>query len=165
MNRHALPRTLSLFAAAAMALSPLAATAKKPPPAAAPTMTFDEPAAPEPAKMPPKKGVPSPAPAAKANATMSFGESAAGAKEGGPASKTLERAIKLYDTEDYYSASIELNKVVEKQTSDDEANQQRAEFYMGKTLFKMRFYSASLSYFDRIVQKGTGHRYYNKTLE
>src|SRR5689334_10365250 len=29
----------------------------------------------------------------------------------GPASKTLERALKLYESEDYYSASIELHKV------------------------------------------------------
>ena len=31
-----------------------------------------------------------------------------------PPSKTLERALKLYDSEDYYMSSIELNKVVER---------------------------------------------------
>ena len=36
---------------------------------------------------------------------------------------------------------------------------------MGKTLFKMKYYSASLSYFDKIVQKGPNHRYYQKTLQ
>ena len=83
----------------------------------------------------------------------------------GPPSKTLERALKLYDTEDYSNASIELNKVIEGQTGDDEANKQRAEFFMGKTLFNMKYYSASLSYFDKIVQKGPNHRYYQKTLQ
>ncbi len=83
----------------------------------------------------------------------------------GPASKTLERALKLYDAEDYPMSSIELNKVCEGQTGDDEANRQRAEFFMGKTLFNMKYYSASLSYFDRIVQKGPAHRYYSKTLQ
>jgi tetratricopeptide (TPR) repeat protein len=83
----------------------------------------------------------------------------------GPGSKTLEQALKLYDSEDYTNASIELNKVVEGQTTDDEGNKQRAEFFMGKTLFAMKFYSASLSYFDRIVQKGPAHRYYAKTLQ
>jgi tetratricopeptide (TPR) repeat protein len=83
----------------------------------------------------------------------------------GPASKTLERALKLYDAEDYPMASIELNKVVEGQSGDDEANKQRAEFYMGKALFNLKYYSASLSYFDRIVQKGPAHRYYAKTLQ
>ena len=83
----------------------------------------------------------------------------------GPATKTLERALKLYDAEDYPMASIELNKVVEGQSGDDEGNKQRAEFFMGKALFNMKYYSASLSYFDRIVQKGPSHRYYAKTLQ
>lgn len=82
-----------------------------------------------------------------------------------PPSKTLERALKLYDTEDYYMASIELNKVVEGQSGDDEGNKQRAEFFMGKTLFNLKYYSASLSYFNKIVDRGQSHRYYQKTLQ
>jgi TolA-binding protein len=80
-------------------------------------------------------------------------------------SKVLERAFKLYDGEDFYSASIELNKVIEGESGDTEPNKQKAEFWMGKALYNMRFYSASLSYFDRIVQKGAGHAYYNATLK
>jgi tetratricopeptide (TPR) repeat protein len=83
----------------------------------------------------------------------------------GPPSKVLERALKLYDAQDYPNSSIELNKVIEGQSGDDEGNRQRAEFFMGKTLFNMKYYSASLSYFDRIVQKGPAHRYYQKTLQ
>ncbi|MDB4970482.1 MAG: Tetratricopeptide repeat protein [Myxococcales bacterium] len=83
----------------------------------------------------------------------------------GPPSKVLERALKLYDAEDYANSSIELNKVIEGQSGDDEANKQRGEFFMGKTLFNMKYYSASLSYFDKIVQKGPSHRYYQKTLQ
>jgi tetratricopeptide (TPR) repeat protein len=80
-------------------------------------------------------------------------------------SKVLERAFKLYDGEDYYSASIELSKVVEGESGDTEPNKQKAEFWMGKALYNMKFYSASLSYFDRIVQKGASHAYYNATLK
>lgn len=80
-------------------------------------------------------------------------------------SKVLERALKLYDGEDYYSASIELNKVVEGESGDNEPNRQKAEFWMGKTLYNMKFYSAALSYFDKIVQKGASHAYYNATLK
>ena len=36
---------------------------------------------------------------------------------------------------------------------------------MGKALYNMKYYSASLSYFDRIVQKGPSHAYYNATLK
>jgi TolA-binding protein len=72
-------------------------------------------------------------------------------------SKVLERAFKLYDGEDYYSASIELNKAIEGETGDVEANKQKAEFWMGKALYNLTYYSASLSFFDRIVQKGPSH--------
>jgi TolA-binding protein len=87
------------------------------------------------------------------------------APSGDQASKVLERAFKLYDGEDFYSASIELNKVVEGESGDTEPNKQKAEFWMGKALYNMKFYSASLSYFDRIVQKGPSHAYYNATLK
>ncbi len=86
-------------------------------------------------------------------------------EKSGPPSKTLQKALKLYEAQDYYSASIELHKVIEGETGDSQANAQRAEFWMGKTLYHLHFYSASLSYFDRIVQKGQGHRYYAATLK
>ncbi len=82
-----------------------------------------------------------------------------------PPSKTLERAAKLYDKGDYYSASIEFYKVLNKETDDAEANRQRAEFFMGKTLYQMGFYAGSLAYFDRIVTAGNSHRYYGATLK
>jgi tetratricopeptide (TPR) repeat protein len=87
------------------------------------------------------------------------------APTGDQPSKVLERAFKLYDGEDFYSSSIELNKVVEGESGDTEPNKQKAEFWMGKALYNMKFFSASLSYFDRIVQKGPSHAYYNATLK
>ncbi|HEY2902946.1 MAG TPA: hypothetical protein VGL59_20355 [Polyangia bacterium] len=80
-------------------------------------------------------------------------------------SKVLERAFKLYDGDDFTQASIELNKVIENETGDTEGNKQKAEFWMGKALYNMKYYSASLSYFDRVVQKGPSHAYYNATLK
>src|SRR3954470_8760480 len=88
-----------------------------------------------------------------------------GSASGDSASPVLERALKLYEGEDYYSASIELYKVVEGESGDSEPNKQKAEFVMGKTLYKLKFYSASLSYFDKIVQKGAAHPHYNETLK
>jgi tetratricopeptide (TPR) repeat protein len=83
----------------------------------------------------------------------------------GPPSKTLARATKLYDKGEYYSASIEFDKVIKGETDDSAANKQKAEFFMAKTLYHMRFYSASLSYFDSIVQQGAAHKYYRRTLQ
>lgn len=82
-----------------------------------------------------------------------------------PPSKTLERATKLYDKDDYYSASIEFKKVLDGETKDSEASKQRAEFFMGKTLYQLEYFAASLAYFDRIVNNGDAHRYYGATLK
>ena len=87
------------------------------------------------------------------------------APAGDQPSKVLERAFKLYDGEDWYSSTIELNKAVEGETGDSEPNKQKAEFWMGKALYNLHYYSGSLSYFDRIVQKGPGHAYYSATLK
>lgn len=82
-----------------------------------------------------------------------------------PPSKTLERAIKLYDKKDFFSASIELKKVLDGESGDDAKNKQRAEFFMGKTLYQMNFYAGSLAYFDRIVQVGDAHTYHGAALK
>jgi tetratricopeptide (TPR) repeat protein len=82
-----------------------------------------------------------------------------------PPSKTLERAVKLYDKKDYFSASIELQKVLSGESGDDEKNKQRAEFFMGKTLYKLGFYAGSLAYFDKIVAAGAAHTYHAATLK
>jgi tetratricopeptide (TPR) repeat protein len=87
------------------------------------------------------------------------------APAGDQPSKVLERAFKLYDGEDWYSSTIELNKAVEGETGDSEPNKQKAEFWMGKALYNLKYYSGSLSYFDRIVQKGPSHGYYQATLK
>src|SRR5207245_10653181 len=63
------------------------------------------------------------------------------------------------------TAAGELIKGIEGATGDVEANEQTAELWMGKALYNMTFYSASLSYFDRIVQKGPSHAYYHATLK
>lgn len=82
-----------------------------------------------------------------------------------PPSKTLERAIKLYDKKDFFSASIELKKVLDGESGDDAKNKQRAEFFMGKTLYQMGFYAGSLAYFDKIVQGGDAHTYHGAALK
>ena len=80
-------------------------------------------------------------------------------------SATMDRALRLYKSGDYYSASIEFYKVVNKEVRDTEASQQRAVFSLGKTLYQMGYYAASLAYFDRIVGEGRKHRYYGPTLK
>jgi tetratricopeptide (TPR) repeat protein len=154
---------VSLAAVAVMGLSNAAfAKGKKkgggsPPAEGGGGMTFEPDVVEEAPKPPPTAG--------KVKRGGSAPSAVAPSGPGGPPTKTLERALKLYESDDYPMASIELNKVIEGQSGDDESNKQRAEFYMGKALFNMKYYSASLSYFDRIVQKGPAHKYYAKTLQ
>ena len=111
----------------------------------------------------PSKDAPKPLPpAARPNGEMEFEPENAAST---PPSKTLERAIKLYDKKDFFSASIELKKVLDGESGDDVRNKQRAEFFMGKTLYQMGFYAGSLAYFDRIVHVGAGHTYHAATLK
>jgi MYXO-CTERM domain-containing protein len=72
-----------------------------------------------------------------------------------PPSKTLERAIKLYDKEDYYSASIELSKVTSGETGDDPPNVARAEFFTAKTLVRLGFHAAAQTWFQRTLPPHT----------
>jgi len=83
---------------------------------------------------------------------------------GGGGSDAIDRGDKFYARNDFYMASIEYNKAIEDQSSD-ELSRQTAEFKMGKTLYKLHFYSSAISYFDRIVQKGQSHPHYNETLQ
>src|SRR5215470_5810918 len=69
-------------------------------------------------------GKPAPAPATRAG-DMEFEPDNAIST---PPSKTLERAIKLYDKKEFTSASIELKKVIEGESGDDAKNKQRGEF-------------------------------------
>jgi tetratricopeptide (TPR) repeat protein len=85
--------------------------------------------------------------------------------QGDPPSQTLARGTELYDKGDYVSASIELKKVVDGQSQDTDANKQRAEFFLGKTLYQLGFYAGALAYFDRIAAAGANHRYHNATLK
>src|ERR1017187_1959124 len=82
----------------------------------------------------------------------------------GGGADSIERGDKFYGSNSYYMASIEYNKAIEDQ-GGDELSRQAAEFKMGKTLYKLHFFSAAISYFDRIVQKGTAHPHYNETLQ
>jgi tetratricopeptide (TPR) repeat protein len=90
--------------------------------------------------------------------------SAAASLTGGGGSDSVDRGDKFYGSNNYYMASIEYNKAIEDQ-GGDEGSKQAAEFKMGKTLYKLHFYSAAISYFDRIVQKGAAHPHYNETLQ
>src|SRR5438552_12647840 len=70
-------------------------------------------------KEPEAAPAPAPTPASKKQRARPMAFSPESQAKAGPASKTLERSLKLYDAEDYTMSTIELNKVVEGQSGDD----------------------------------------------
>lgn len=83
----------------------------------------------------------------------------------GPPSEALANALRLYQQERYMEASVQFQRVVEGETSDAPANVQKAQFFLGKALYHLRFYQSALAIFDEITQQGQSHNYFGQTLQ
>jgi tetratricopeptide (TPR) repeat protein len=83
----------------------------------------------------------------------------------GPPSEALANALRLYQQERYMEASVQFQRVVEGETSDAPANVQKAQFFLGKALYHLRFYQSALAIFDEITQQGQAHNYFGQTLQ
>lgn len=83
----------------------------------------------------------------------------------GPPSEALANALRLYQQERYMEASVQFQRVVEGETTDAPANVQKAQFFLGKALYHLRFYQSALAIFDEITQQGQGHNYFGQTLQ
>ncbi len=82
----------------------------------------------------------------------------------GPPSETLANALRLYQQERYAESAVQFQRVVEGGTDDAAANRQKAEFFLGKALYHLRFYQLALVVFDAIGEAGTSHLYFDQTL-
>jgi hypothetical protein len=66
----------------------------------------------------------------------------------------------------FQSATIYFKKVLAKDNENDSFDvKQKAQFYMGKCLYHMGYYSASKNYFEKIVEQGDSHPFYKLTLK
>jgi tetratricopeptide (TPR) repeat protein len=83
----------------------------------------------------------------------------------GPPSEALANALRLYQQERYPEAAVQFQRVVEGETQDAPANVQKAQFFLGKSLYHLRYYQSALSVFDEITQQGEGHLFYSQTLQ
>lgn len=83
----------------------------------------------------------------------------------GPPSEALANALRLYQGSRYQEASVQFQRVVEGETQDAPANVQKAQFFLGKCLFHLRFYQSALAIFDEIGQQGQGHLFFGQTLQ
>lgn len=83
----------------------------------------------------------------------------------GPPSEALANALRLYQQELYQEAAVQFQRVVEGETQDAAANVQKAQFFLGKCLYHLRYYQSALAIFDEIGQQGQGHLYFDQTLQ
>jgi len=83
----------------------------------------------------------------------------------GPPSEALANALRLYQQERYAQASVQFQRIVDGETGDHPANVQKAQFFLGKCLYHLKFYQAALGVFEQIVQLSTGHIYFQATLQ
>jgi len=95
----------------------------------------------------PDAGAPPPPPAAPAPSATAGGSNAQGEA--------------LYKAEDFQASAIQFYKVAAGEIPGD---QPRAQYWLGKALYKLEFYSASLSVFDEIVSAGPSHPFHKLTL-
>ncbi|MCB9595426.1 MAG: hypothetical protein H6719_22085 [Sandaracinaceae bacterium] len=81
-----------------------------------------------------------------------------------PPSEPLANALRLYQRERYLEASVQLSRVVSGESDDSPANVQKAQFFLAKALFHLRFHRASLSLLEEIAQAGPRHGYFEQAL-
>jgi tetratricopeptide (TPR) repeat protein len=81
-----------------------------------------------------------------------------------PVADIMDAGVQKYDRKDYAGASLDFFKIVEA-VDDPEAEKfrQKAEYMLGRTLYQLGYYQSALSFFDRVVETGSEHRYYRAT--
>lgn len=93
------------------------------------------------------------------------GETGAKPPTAGEPSDALKQALAEYEKGDYTKAAMGLQDVIDGKTKDDAGNKQRAQFFLAKTMFHLKFYQTALAIFDEITQLGHGHLYFDASLQ
>ena len=75
----------------------------------------------------------------------------------------LNPAIKAYNEGQYDRAAVYLYDFITEHPAD--ANRAKAEFYLGQTLEKARYFQSALFYYGSIVNEGPQHPYYVQSVE
>jgi tetratricopeptide (TPR) repeat protein len=86
-------------------------------------------------------------------------------EEDGEAKAELEEAQKAYKQRDFLRASLILHRLVSRNEVAATPVEQKAEYSLGKTLYRLGLFQASLNFFDKIVQAGPDHRYFKATCK
>jgi len=101
-------------------------------------------------------------PAAAQDEEMTFGAMEVG--EVVPAVEVMDSGVQKYDAKDFAGASLDFYDIVARE-DDPEAEKfkQKAEYMLGRALYQLGYYQSAMSFFERIVEAGTEHRYFRAT--
>lgn len=77
----------------------------------------------------------------------------------------LDEALNAYKKRDFLRASLILYRVVSRNEVAVTPVEQKAEYTLGKTLYRLGLFQASVNFFDRVVQAGPDHRYFKATCK
>ena len=106
---------------------------------------------------------------ASAQVEMSF--EAQPVEEDADAKAELAEAVTSYKRDDFLRSSLLLYRLLERSERGNRNGRlvglsaQKAQYFLGKTLYRLGLYQASLGYFDRVVQQGVDHRYFKPTCK
>ena len=105
---------------------------------------------------------------ADAQIEMSF--EAEPVEEDADAKAELREAVSAYKRDDFLRASLLLYRLLERSERGNRGklvgrSAQKAQYFLGKTLYRLGLYQASLGYFDRVVERGVEHRYFKPTCK
>jgi len=110
-------------------------------------------------KVPPPSGGPVPPPSG--SVPPPSGGPVVGTSTDGAATGVLAEAEDKYKAEDFQGAAVIFHAVASGKTAGDKA---RAQFWLGKSLYKLQYYAVSLATFSEIVTAGPAHPYHKLTL-
>lgn len=129
---------------------------------AAPAEAGPPPPPPSGGKVPPPSGGPAvPPPSGGPAVPPPSGGPISGAAPDTAATGVLAEAEDKYKAEDYQGAAVIFHGVASGKTAGDKA---RAQFWLGKSLYKLQFHAVALAVFSEIVNAGPAHPYHKLTL-
>lgn len=77
----------------------------------------------------------------------------------------MEEANRAYQKQDFLRASLILYRIVTRNEVALTPVSQKAQYTLGKTLYRLGLYQASVNFFDQVVQGGPDHRYFKATCK
>lgn len=77
----------------------------------------------------------------------------------------LEEAMAAMKQRNWMRASMILHRIISRNEVAVTPIEQKAEYTIGKALYRLGLYQASLNFFDRVVQAGPEHRYFKATCK